>query len=83
MNLPPGTYPGDPSAPWNQPEPADPPEFTMTIELGNAAMETPEDVADALRRAADVIEGASVEVGEEAAIRDLNGNAVGRWKVTS
>lgn len=50
--------------------------FTLKITLGNAAMRTPLDVADALRRAA-----AGVERGEESGtIRDVNGNTVGTWR---
>lgn len=50
--------------------------FTLTIELGNAGMASPQDVADALARVA-------AEVGEtgrwEDLIRDENGNTVGRY----
>lgn len=52
--------------------------FTLKIDLGNAAMGTPEDVADALRSiASDVADG-----DESGIIRDLNGNTVGRWTVS-
>lgn len=51
--------------------------FSLEIRLGNAAMRTPEDVADALRRTADRLEGAQECLRAE--IRDLNGNVVGSW----
>jgi hypothetical protein len=54
-----------------------PERFTLTVELGNAAMSTPEDVADALREVADALEaGASSGI-----VRDVNGNTVGRWEL--
>lgn len=56
--------------------------FGLTIYLGNAAMLTGEDVADALREVAECVESLS-ELTEpyNGTIRDLNGNAVGRWAV--
>jgi hypothetical protein len=57
--------------------------FNLTIELGNDAMQSPADIARALRRVAEtwgMIEGAAA-VGEEGEIRDLNGNTVGGWEV--
>jgi DUF917 family protein len=50
-------------------------EFTLTIQLGNAAMQTGEDVAEALARVADSLQG-GVQSGT---IRDVNGNTVGSW----
>lgn len=50
----------------------------LHLELGNAAMSTPADVADALRDAADHVEGGRLE----SSIRDRNGNTVGRWTVS-
>ncbi len=52
-------------------------EFSLRIELGNAAMSTPEQVAQALRKAADAVETHR----EDGPILDLNGNSVGRWAV--
>jgi hypothetical protein len=50
--------------------------FTLEIELGNAAMQTGEDVAHALRVAAAALE----EVGcSRSSIWDVNGNRVGVW----
>lgn len=49
----------------------DRPQFSLTIILGNDAMRTPEDVADALRRTADRV------YTERGAIFDANGNRVG------
>jgi hypothetical protein len=52
--------------------------FTLNIELGNAAMESPQDVAAALRKVADRLERIeSVEANGR--IGDLNGNTVGSW----
>ena len=50
--------------------------FRLGIELGNDAMQTPEDVADALRDIADRIERGDLTGG---GIRDENGNTVGSW----
>ena len=55
--------------------------MTLKIKLGNDAMQTPEDIADALRRTADRITD-SVLNGATFNIRDTNGNTVGQWKVT-
>lgn len=57
--------------------------FALTIDLGNAAMRAPEDVAAALRKAADWIDGVgSHEDGwhlDAGTICDANGNTVGEW----
>jgi hypothetical protein len=64
-----------------------PDKFKLEIELGNAAMQTPEDVADALRRVADTLAGVGFVAGAggfgrgSQRIRDLNGNTVGDWMV--
>ena len=50
--------------------------FTLTIQLGNAAMETSDDVAEALRRVADKME----RNGFDGRIVDLNGNTVGKYE---
>ena len=52
--------------------------FTLTIELGNDAMQTPEDVAGALREVADDVERTSMPQDGHR-VRDYNGNTVGRW----
>ncbi len=53
--------------------------FRLKIELGNAAMQDPGDVAQALRQVA-------VELADEgfsgSKIMDANGNTVGEWKVS-
>lgn len=57
--------------------------FTTTIHLGNEAMQTPLDVARALRRIADKLDADEVEkwyLGTFQTIHDDNGNDVGRWK---
>lgn len=51
--------------------------FSLAIEIGNSAMESPDDVARALRRLADELETSSA--AGNGRIRDDNGNAVGRW----
>jgi hypothetical protein len=55
--------------------------FHMFIELGNAAMSSNEDIADALREVADRVEssGDSAPPRVGASIRDDNGNTVGQW----
>lgn len=54
--------------------------FSLTIQMGNEAMQTNDDVIEALRRAATVLEtnGGFSRV-ETQALRDLNGNTVGRY----
>jgi hypothetical protein len=49
-------------------------QFTLTIELGNAAMQTSDDIAEALRETAD-----NVAIDAHGTIRDTNGNKVGLW----
>lgn len=49
--------------------------FKLSIELGNAAMRTQEDIARALRKVADRIQGGT----EEGGIMDDNGNRVGKF----
>lgn len=54
----------------------------LMIETGNDAMQTAEQVADAVRQAAQSIE-LTARVGVfEGGIRDENGNTVGRWTLT-
>jgi len=48
--------------------------FRLEITLGNAAMESNDDVARALKKLA-----VSVTNGGEGKIRDTNGNTVGEW----
>ena len=50
-------------------------EFTLRIKMGNEAMQTPEDVADVLREAAN-----DVLFMDYDAILDMNGNKVGDWR---
>lgn len=63
-------------------------EFNLSIRLGNDAMQTGRDVAEALRKAADRVESTHDDVnlddwnGLSGGIRDLNGASVGRWEVT-
>ncbi len=58
--------------------------FRLTIVLGNAAMQTPADIAGALREVADRIgdgHDPAVPTGTPGIIRDLNGAVVGAWEV--
>lgn len=50
--------------------------FTLTVEMGNDAMRTPVDLADAVAAVA-----RRVAVGERVGdVRDLNGNTVGNYE---
>lgn len=51
--------------------------FTLTIETGNDAMQTREDVARALREVAEALDGGR----EGGYVRDLNGNTVGSYEL--
>lgn len=58
--------------------------FVLTIELGNDAMQTKDDIAAVLTETAARIPRAIVGrigVGDSAFIRDINGNRVGNWEV--
>jgi len=63
--------------------------FTLTITLGNDAMQTGADVAQALRAAAERLEDRygfdyiDEWTGLGAFIYDANGNKVGRWGIES
>jgi hypothetical protein len=50
--------------------------FSVTIDLGNAAMRNPEHVIDALRRVATMMEGGAYE----GTVMDNLGNSVGTWR---
>lgn len=54
-------------------------EFTLTIKLGNAAMQDPADVAHALQTLAFRLRDEGFGTGGR--IRDENGNTVGTWDV--
>ena len=63
-------------------------QFELTIRLGNAEMQTPEDVADLLEKiVADLLEmGGDWRADGRAdnhtrTVRDVNGNRVGGWRV--
>lgn len=53
--------------------------FRLSIRLGNAAMESPRDVAEALRRVAAALDASDGGALLERATYDLNGNKVGEW----
>lgn len=50
-------------------------DFTLTIEMGNAAMQDHADVADVLRELAERLEAGELN----GSVRDYNGNTVGRF----
>ncbi len=58
--------------------------FTLTIELGNDAMQNSFDVARALKKTADRLEmlklGKEFRKSESGNISDDNGNTVGKWE---
>lgn len=62
--------------------------FTVEIELGNEAMETWQDLRDALKRVAGKMGskacclGSAPSNGDGSKIMDENGNSVGRWDIT-
>lgn len=58
-------------------------EFTLTIRLGNDAMQSGNDIAEALVRAANYINDyhQEIEAGDALSLKDQNGNRVGEWKV--
>jgi hypothetical protein len=56
--------------------------FVLEIELGNDAMQTAEDVAEAIRAKLKGIEASTFDAPEGPYnIRDRNGNTVGKWEV--
>lgn len=52
--------------------------FKLHIKLGNDAMSTKDDIANALRELADKLDRTSDDSGR---IRDYNGNTVGEWEI--
>ena len=59
-------------------------EFTLTIRLGNDAMQTGGDIADALHKVAERIDthrGGEIDSGV-GRIMDDNGNHVGDWSIS-
>jgi hypothetical protein len=62
-----------------------PDSFTLMIELGNAAMQLPEDVGALLIELGEKLQAHAGTVWEDIslpALRDANGNTVGRWEVS-
>ncbi len=55
--------------------------FTLTIKLGNEAMQTGDDVAWLLRKVIRDLEGNPLTEADSQRYVDLNGNSVGEWKV--
>lgn len=56
-------------------------EFNVRIKLANAEMKKGSHVAEALRDLADWLESRPIEVRDSYAIRDINGNTVGKAQV--
>jgi hypothetical protein len=58
--------------------------FTLTIELGNDAMQTRADIEEALRKLGQDLRYMSdpPEDGDDGVVADTNGNKVGTWEVT-
>ena len=56
-------------------------EFTLTIKLGNDAMQDYADIAEALTRLGALM--ADYAEGTPTSIIDQNGNRVGEWKVSN
>lgn len=58
-------------------------EFTLTIRLGNDAMQSGEDIARALGKVSTRLEGIAGAMAEDDSgrIMDTNGNAVGEWSI--
>jgi hypothetical protein len=59
--------------------------FKLTIELGNSAMLTYPDICRALIHTINRIQrdrGGLPNQGDAGEIQDLNGNSVGRWRMT-
>lgn len=57
-------------------------EFTLRVELGNAAMQDSHDVADALRGCAEHLDERGFDGDAEGRVRDANGNTVGQWDLS-
>lgn len=62
--------------------------FSLSIDLGNAAMLSPDDVARALQKVAAHLEGLVVRQTRhdeqqvfDGRIKDANGNTVGKWSL--
>ena len=57
--------------------------FTLTIELGNDAMQTRADIEEALRKLGQNLRHMSdpPEIDDEGGILDINGNNVGAWSI--
>jgi hypothetical protein len=59
----------------------EPNQFKLTIALGNDAMQSSYDIADALRATADKIENIyTIHSGSTGKVIDANGNTVGQWE---
>jgi len=60
-------------------------QFVLRLSLGNEAMTSWQDIATALRKAADQIDAPPYDcpprlIGRSGVIMDLNGNKVGGWR---
>lgn len=59
-------------------KPRQPSKFTLTIRLGNEAMQDQTDIGAALRELGHNLHSA---IDTNGTIRDLNGNTVGEWRI--
>jgi hypothetical protein len=59
-----------------------PVKFTLKIETGSAAMQTGEDIADALRTLAKKASFRDMTPGDVGVVRDINGNTIGEWQAS-
>lgn len=61
--------------------------FLLEIDMGNEAMQGPDDLAHALDRTAKRIASGEMALhphdGDTAKIRDANGNTVGSWRLVA
>lgn len=55
--------------------------FTLVIKLGNDAMQTADDIAEALERVAKKVREIPTMQDFDGPIMDLNGNKVGVWGI--
>ena len=62
----------------NARKPAD--RFILTIDLGNEAMQTSDDVVRAIQSTLRGISNRAAYPGDWDGIRDVNGNKIGTWK---
>lgn len=55
--------------------------FTMSVDMDNAAFESPVELGDILAQVGDKVMDERYHVGHTESILDTNGNRVGSWKI--